>query len=181
MEKHCVNFQWVSHLWSTLMTPRNGQRQLQPSVKNQGHSGLRKSKDCEEVMMKDSLGTDSARPLSPECGRWSMVRNQIVYVHCFCNSECINKFLLYYVSWSMCIAEEILPLTFLILMVAFTISTPFSVHFLSYRSISFLRLLFKGVGDIWKLKSITLRYIKVIWFLFICSSNGGVLLYIKRT
>ena len=144
------------------MTPRNGQRQLQPSVKNQGHSGLRKSKDCEEVMMKDSLGTDSARPLSPECGRWSMVRNQIVYVHCFCNSECINKFLLYYVSWSMCIAEEILPLTFLILMVAFTISTPFSVHFLSYRSISFLRLLFiilannlfimlatlKGVGDI---------------------------------
>ena len=31
-----------------------------------------------------------------------------------------------------------------------------------------------------KLKSITLRYIKVIWFLFICRSNGGVLLYIKR-
>ena len=51
------------------MTPRNGQRQLQPSVKNRGHSGLRKSKDCEEVMMKDSLGRVSARPLSPECGR----------------------------------------------------------------------------------------------------------------
>ena len=30
------------------------------------------------------------------------------------------------------------------------------------------------------LKSITLRYIRVIWFLFICRSNGGVLLYIKR-
>ena len=27
-----------------------------------------------------------------------MVRNQIVYVHYFCNSECINIFLPYYVS-----------------------------------------------------------------------------------
>ena len=41
----------------------------------QGHSGLRKSKDCEEVMMEYFLGRNSARPLSPECGRWSMVRS----------------------------------------------------------------------------------------------------------
>ena len=38
----------------------------------------------------------------------------------------------------------------------------------------------KGVNDTWKLKSITLRYIKVIWFLFICSTIGGITLKYKR-
>ena len=42
----------------------------------------------------------------PPCG----LHDLSLYVHCFCNSECINTFLLYYVSWSMYIAKELFNL-----------------------------------------------------------------------
>ena len=125
--------------------------------------------------------------------------NSSLYVHRFCNSGCINTFLLYYVSWSMCIPAEIFLLTFypkcwhsLSPHCSSYIScvtdeenlfnnqdlffTGWSVPFFKTFMYNFITygLQLKEWTINWNFKSIRLRYIKVIWFLFISSSNGGL-------
>ena len=117
------------------------------------------------------------------------------YGHGFCNSECINKFSLHYVSWSMCIAVEILSLAFLTLMLAFSLHTVLHTYLvlLMRRICLIIKIFFTGLSipffktfmynfikcwlhlnDKLKLKFIPLRYVKVIWFLFICGSAAMV-------
>ena len=112
-----------------------------------------------------------------------------LYGHSFCNSECINTFLLCYVSWSTCIAIVVSLFnlnvsihtlhtvlhTYLVLLmrriclIIKIFFTGLSIPFFKTFMYNFIKC-WLHLNDKWKLKSIPLRYVKVIWFLFICSS-----------